>query len=98
MEKITINDIKYELIENYKKGFELEDVKEKCTDYFNDFDYIIGDYAYGKLRLKGFYDKQNKKCKSLNNIQNKDKYLKNECAYECRYFVLKKIGGQNGNQ
>ena len=93
MDKIMLNNSEYELIENYKNGFDLESIKEKYTEYFNDFDYIIGDYAYGKLRLKGFYDKKNKKCKPLNNIENKDKYLKNECAYECRYFILKKMGG-----
>ena len=93
MDKIMLNNSEYELIENYKNGFDLESIKEKYTEYVNDFDYIIGDYAYGKLRLKGFYDKKNKKCKPLNNIENKDKYLKNECAYECRYFILKKMGG-----
>ena len=93
MDKITINNIDYELIENYKNAFKIDEINEKCTDYFNNYDYIIGDYAYEKLRLKGFYDKDNKKCKPLNNIENKDEYLKKECAYECRYFILKKIGG-----
>ena len=91
MEKITIEDNNYEVIENYKDGFDLEDFKNRYTDYFKDFDFIIGDYAYGKLRLKGFYNSNNKKCKKINNIENKEKYLKQECAYECRYFVLKKI-------
>ena len=91
MEKITIDDNNYEVIENYKDGFDLENFKNRYTDYFKDFDFIIGDYAYGKLRLKGFYNSSNKKCKKINNIDNKEKYLKQECAYECRYFVLKKI-------
>ena len=91
MEKITIDDNNYEVIENYKDGFDLENFKNRYTDYFKDFDFIIGDYAYGKLRLKGFYNSNNKKCKKINNIENKEKYLKQECAYECRYFVLKKI-------
>ncbi len=91
MEKITIDDNNYEVIENYKDGFDLENFKNRYTDYFKNFDFIIGDYAYGKLRLKGFYNSSNKKCKKINNIDNKEKYLKQECAYECRYFVLKKI-------
>ena len=50
---IKLDDIKYELMENYKDGFELDAVKEKFTDYFYDYDYILGDWSYGKLRLKG---------------------------------------------
>ena len=57
--QIKINDIEYELIENYMECFEMEEVSEKLNDpdYFNDFDYILGDYSYDKLRLKGFYNK-----------------------------------------
>ena len=31
---IEINNVKYNLIENYKDGFDLEAVKEKYTEYF----------------------------------------------------------------
>ena len=34
-----------------------------------DFDYIVGDWAYGKVRLKGFYEDDNKNVKSFNNIK-----------------------------
>ena len=33
MKKHTINNSVYELIEDYKDGFDLELVKEKITDY-----------------------------------------------------------------
>ena len=57
--KNKINDIEYKLIENYRDCFDLNETIEKMndTDYFNDFDYILGDYSYEKLRLKGFYKK-----------------------------------------
>ena len=61
------------------------------TDYFYDYDYIVGDIAYSKLRLKGFYESNNKKVKNLNNIKNLDDYINNYCAKNCRYFVIKKI-------
>ena len=60
-------------------------------EYFNDFDYIVGDWAYGKLRLKGFNDKKNKNFKPINDYQNVDSYIKDCCAYGCKYFILKKI-------
>ena len=83
--------IKYELMENYKDGFELDAVKEKFTDYFYDYDYLLGDWSYGKLRLKGFCNRTNRKCNRINDIKYKDKYIKELCSYECRYFILKKI-------
>lgn len=85
------NDSKYKLIENYKDGFNYEETKEKFTDYFDNYDYVVGDYAYSKLRLKGFNDKDNPNFREINDFKNKDNYIKNECAYECKYFVLKKL-------
>lgn len=89
--KYEFNDIEYELIENEKEGFDYEVVKEKYTDYFKDYDYILGDWAYGKVRLKGFYESNNKKAKNLNDIKNKQKYLRENCAYQCKWFLLKKV-------
>ena len=63
MKKIKINNIEYSIIEDIKDAIDKEILTEKITDYFDDFDYIVGDWAYGKLRLKGFYDSNNKKCK-----------------------------------
>lgn len=88
--KYIINEINYELIENYKDGFIYEEVLNKATDYFNDFDYIVGDWSYGKLRLKGFCNKTNKLLKLYNDIKFYKDYIKNECAYDCKYFVLER--------
>ena len=87
---IVINNKNYELIKNYRDAFNEEEFISKCTDYFYDYDYIVGDIAYSKLRLKGFYDNKNKKVKKINNYNNIDKYLEENCAKNCRYFVLKK--------
>ena len=91
MTKISIDDKNYELLENYRDGFDEEEFKNRVTEDFYDFDYILGDYAYSKLRLKGFYNDDNKNSKEYNKISKKDEYLKENCAYECKYFLLKKI-------
>ncbi len=91
MKKIIINDREYKLEKNYKEGYDYEKVKELCTNYFDDFDYIFGDFSYDKLRLKGFYESENKKTTKINNIKYLDDYIKNYCNYECKYFLLKKI-------
>jgi len=89
--KIVVEKNQYELISDYKDAFDKDEFLSKCTDYFYDYDYIVGDIAYGKLRLKGFYDVKNKKAKELNNFKNLNNYLKNNCAVDCRYYVVKKI-------
>ena len=90
MKKIVLNDVEYELIKDERDCFSLEEVKNLFTDYFDDYDYVVGDYSYSKLRLKGFYDAKNKKVKDLNNYNYLDKYLETQCAYNCKYFVIKR--------
>lgn len=85
------NEINYEIIKNIKDGFDFEEVQMRFTDYFEKFDYVFGDWAYGKLRLKGFYESNCKDVKSFNDIKNLDKYIEENCAVECRCFLLKKI-------
>ena len=88
---IEINNKTYELIKDDDKCFDLELVKEKVTDYFDDYDYIFGDYAYGKVRLKGYYDSKNKKAKKINDIKYLEEYIKNYCCFGAKTFLLKKI-------
>ena len=91
MEVIEINNVKYEIVKNYKDALNKEELTEKLTDYFDDFDYIVGDIAYNKLRLKGFNDQDNKNFKPLNDVAKVEEYITNSCAYGCKWFMLKKI-------
>ena len=91
MKQIELLENKYELIKNDRDCFNIEEVKEKVTDYFIDYDYIFGDYAYEKVRLKGYYESTNKKAKEINDIKNLDNYIENYCSYGARTFLLKKI-------
>lgn len=88
---IEINNMKYELITNYKDAFDEEEFQKCYTDFYDNYDYVVGDIAYSKLRLKGFYNSDNKKVKKINDFRNLDKYLKEDCAVDCKYFVLKKM-------
>ena len=90
MEKINIEQKEFEIIKNYKNGYNKDEFINKYTEYFDEFNYVVGDWAYGKLRLKGFFDKNNKKCKDINNFENLEKYLKENCAFDCAYFVAKR--------
>lgn len=91
MEKvIEINGKKYKLIKEYRDGFDKEAVENLLTDYFYEFDYVFGDWAYSKLRLKGFNKSDSKNVNKINDIAGLDKYIKTNCAYDCKYFLLEK--------
>lgn len=91
MKKIVINDISYEIIRNDKDCINIDELSEKITDYFDDYDYIVGDFAYDKVRLKGYYDSSNKNVKKINDIKYLDDYIKDYCSYGAMIFVLKKL-------
>ena len=90
MKKVVINEVEYEVVRNDNDCLDKDELSEKITDYFDNFDYICGDFSYEKVRLKGFYESANKKCKKLNDIAGLEAYIENECAYGCRWFQLKK--------
>ncbi len=91
---ITLNNNEYEIIKNYRDAYNKDELESKFTEYFYDYDYVVGDIAYNKLRLKGFYDEKNKKAKKLNNYKFVDDYLKKNCANDCRHFIIKKINNK----
>ena len=90
MEEIIINEKKYELISETKDAFDKEAVTLKLTDYFDNFDIIVGDWSYGKLRLKGFCEKDNKSWKEINDIKKISEYIEKYCAYGCKWFQIKR--------
>ena len=89
--RVEINGVQYEVIRNDDNCLNVEELSEKITDYFDPYDYIFGDFAYEKVRLKGYYDDGNKKANSINNIKKMDDYIKNYCSYGAKIFLLKKI-------
>lgn len=88
---VIINKKEYELVRNDGDCFDEDVVLERITDYFYDYAYIFGDYAYEKVRLKGYYDSNNKKAKKINDIKYMEDYIKNYCSYGSKIFLLKKV-------
>ena len=91
MKMVEINGISYEVIKNDNDCLSDVDLSEKITDYFDRFDYIFGDFAYEKVRLKGFYNHNNKLVKNYNDFNKVEDYISNNCAYGCKYFILEKL-------
>lgn len=90
MKKIEINNVTYEVVRNDNDCINVEELAEKITEYFDNFDYIVGDFAYDKVRLKGFNDSNNAKKNEINDIKNLDNYINEYCSYGARIFILKK--------
>lgn len=91
---IEVENNKYKLIKDNREAFDKELFLQKYTSFFEQYDYIVGDIAYSKLRLKGFTKKGNKLFNKINNYENVDKYILENCAYGCRYFILEKINDE----
>ena len=91
---IEVEKNKYKIVKDYRDAFDKDLFLEKYTSFFENYDYIVGDIAYSKLRLKGFTNKSNKLNNKINDYSNLEKYLKNNCAYDCSYFILEKINAK----
>ncbi len=90
MAKCEIRDNLYEVVSD-DNCFDYEKLKDYFTDYFDSFDYIFGDFAGDKVRLKGFYESTNKNVKKYNDIQFLKIYIKEYCNYGSKTFLLKKV-------
>src|SRR5699024_6023758 len=81
----------YEIIENKKGGLHEEVLKERYSDILKKYDYIVGDWGYEQLRLKGFYKDNNPKATFDKKINVLEDYLYEYCNFGCAYFVIKKV-------
>lgn len=88
---ICVQNQCFEVIKEEKEGFNEEAFKARYTDILNKYDFIVGDWGYNQLRLRGFFDDQNQKATYDTKISTLDEYIYEYCNFGCAYFVLKKI-------
>lgn len=89
-ESLQIKDVDYVLAIDYREGFALEAFKNRYQEYFEKFDFIVGDWGFEQLRLRGFYQLNQRRVPIDQTIGFLDDYLKEYCNFGCRYFVLAK--------
>lgn len=82
----------YEVIENFRDGFQEEAFIGRYSDILAKYDYIVGDWGYGQLRLKGFFDDKNQKSTFDTKISTIQDYLYEYCNFGCAYFIVQKTG------
>ncbi|UOY90985.1 YutD family protein [Ectobacillus sp. JY-23] len=88
---VLINNMTYELIQDYREGFNEEAFKARYAEILNKYDYIVGDWGYSQLRLRGFFEDQNQRSTYDTRISTLSEYLYEFCNFGCAYFVLKKV-------
>ncbi|KGX86697.1 YutD family protein [Pontibacillus litoralis] len=88
---IEIKGKVYKVIHEEKEGFQQDKVEERFSDILSKYDFIVGDWGYGQLRLRGFFDDQNPKANFDTKISTLDDYLYEYCNFGCAYFVMKKV-------
>jgi uncharacterized protein YutD len=81
----------YEIIEDEREGYNEEAFKARYSEILTKYDYIVGDWGYGQLRLRGFFDDSNQKATFDTKISTLSEYLYEYCNFGCPYFVVKKI-------
>ena len=91
MKKIKINNVEYEVVREDNNCINIEELSEKITEYFDNFDYIFGDFSYDKVRLKGFNDSNNKHAKKINDIKYLEDFITNYCSLGAKVFLIKKL-------
>ena len=87
---IQIKNQVYQLVEDYREGFKLEAFEQRYQEYFEKFDFIVGDWGYEQLRLRGFYQVHQRQVQRDQHIQFLDAYLHAYCNFGCQYFVIAK--------
>ncbi|CAM4416457.1 YutD-like domain-containing protein [Paenibacillus tarimensis] len=88
---IQIGGRTYELLHEHKNAWNLEAFKGRYSDVLERYDYIIGDWGYNQLRLKGFFKEGHPKATKESTIANLADYINEYCNFGCAYFVLQKI-------
>ena len=87
-DKLKINDHQFELKVNYHDGFDSYALSERYTELFDQYDFIVGDWSFEQLRLKGFYYDEAHTGQKDQEIKHLPDYILEYCSFGCAYFVL----------
>ncbi|WP_337926701.1 YutD family protein [Paenibacillus caui] len=87
---IQIGNKSYELVQDNRNGWNPEAFKQRYSEVLDRYDYIVGDWGYNQLRLKGFYRDNHPKATRDTAISSMADYINEYCNFGCAYFVLQK--------
>ncbi|WP_221482234.1 YutD family protein, partial [Cohnella xylanilytica] len=80
----------YTLVHDHKNGWNPEAFRERFSEVLERYDYIVGDWGYNQLRLRGFFRDPQPKAPKESVITSLVDYINEYCNFGCAYFVLEK--------
>lgn len=89
-----IGQRQYKLVYDHREGFDAEKLGERFSEVLVRYDYIVGDWGYEQLRLKGFFTADDKKAQPEQRIDTLEDYLYEYCNFGCAYFVIQRVGNK----
>jgi uncharacterized protein YutD len=87
---IQANGVSYEVLKDYREGWNEEEFQKRYSDILTKYHYIVGDWGYNQLRLRGFYENEDKNSNYDNKASAIGEYIYEYCNFGCPYFILKK--------
>ncbi|MCR2802331.1 YutD family protein [Paenibacillus soyae] len=93
MALIHIGGKSYELIHENRNGWNPEAFRNRYSEVLERYDYIIGDWGYNQLRLKGFFRDNHQKATKDSVYSAASDYINEYCNFGCAYFILEKKSG-----
>lgn len=91
---IHIANKTYELVTDHKNGWNFEVFRDRYSEVLERYDYIVGDWGYNQLRLRGFFKETNPKATKESSIAGLQDYLHEYCNFGCAYFIIEKVKQQ----
>ncbi|USS93792.1 YutD family protein [Fructilactobacillus ixorae] len=87
---LNINGHIYVIDTNVQDAFDLGEFSNQFNPVFTHYDYIVGDWGYGQLRLKGFYRDDRNVTEDLRYRSIQD-YLLETANLGASYFIVKNL-------
>lgn len=95
---IVIGNKSYEVLKDHRNGWNLEAFRERYSEVLDRYDYIVGDWGYNQLRLKGFYRDNHPKAAKDSTFSSMSDYINEYCNFGCAHFVLQKTKEQKDSK
>lgn len=90
MALIHIGGKSYEIVQENRNGWNPEAFRDRYSEVLERYDFIVGDWGYSQLRLKGFFRDNHQKATKDSNLSSMPDYINEYCNFGCAYFILEK--------
>jgi uncharacterized protein YutD len=90
----TVNGHPYKLLKDYKEAFDPDKLADRFSTILSKYDYIVGDWGFEQLRLKGFYAVKQPGTQPAELADAIQDYLYEYCNFGCAYFIIQNLDVQ----